>query len=86
MIHAFHVGHVDEVLAGSGADKETIQGFLRTAHLSEKDGVGCSWAAIGITDLGAVWVMSGASKEELIEALENCGATDAEVMELTTLN
>ena len=85
MVNAFHVGHTDEILAGS-IDRNVVHDFIQRSHLAGADSKGCSWAAIGILKTGAVWLMAAPTKLELIEALEAAGATEAELLELTTLN
>jgi hypothetical protein len=85
-MNILHVGHVDEILDGTGAGKDVVLKFVEAGHLAEKDDAGRSFAAIGILKTGAVWILSGPSRKELIETLEAAGATDAEIMELTTLN
>jgi hypothetical protein len=85
-VNVLHVGHVDEILAGGGAAKDIVHGFVQDGHLAEKDGEGRSYAAIGILATGAVWLWTGPSKPELIEAMQSAGVTEAEILELTTLN
>ena len=79
-------GTVKEILADEGTDKDTVHRFLRMCHKAEHDAAGRSFAAIGVLPAGGVWVLAGASRRDLVDTLREANATDAEVMELTTLN
>lgn len=73
-------GKVEEVLAGAGASKGEIWNFLRAGHKN-----GQSYAGIGVAS-GFVVVLSGDDPAVIETYLTEIGATDAEIMELNTLN
>ena len=79
-------GTVNEVLAGGGVDKGAVHEFIRACHKVEQDASGMSYAAIGILPTGAVWVLAGGDRDELLAALREAQAEAAEVLELRTLN
>ena len=83
-MRSMSLGRHEDITAGKASSKEDVYNFIRASR-EVYNGSAC-FVAIGIFESGMTWLYASDSKEEIERVLQEAGATEAEILELHTLN